>query len=106
MTNSDMKSSPNWGYDHCKNAVASFHKHVGGPCSIHNNSRTSCEDFKNQRASVKRKVITYSKDSLVKYETHVDTSLGIVSYLALQGEPFRGHDESSSFLNKGNFWRC
>uniref|UniRef100_A0A453RQX0 DUF4371 domain-containing protein n=2 Tax=Aegilops tauschii subsp. strangulata TaxID=200361 RepID=A0A453RQX0_AEGTS len=37
------------------------------------------------------------------YETRVDTSLGIVSYLALQGEPFRGHDESTSSLNKGNF---
>jgi hypothetical protein len=91
------------GYDHWKNAVAAFRKHVGGACSIHNNSRTACVDFQNQRASLKSKVITYSKDSLVKYETRVDTSLGIVSHLALQGEPFRGHDESSSSLNKGNF---
>ena len=33
----------------------------------------------------------------------MDTSSGIVIYLALQGEPFHGHDESSSSLNKGNF---
>jgi hypothetical protein len=33
----------------------------------------------------------------------LETSLGIVSYLALQGEPFRGHDESSTSLNRGNF---
>jgi hypothetical protein len=52
---------------------------------------------------LKSKVVTYSKESLVKYEIRVDTSLGIVSHLALQGEPFRGHDESSSSLNKGNF---
>jgi hypothetical protein len=91
------------GFDCWKNAVAAFRKHVGGPCSIHNISKTTCDDFKNQGASGKSKVTTYSQDSLVKYETHVDTSLGIVSYLALQGEPFRGHDEFSSSLNKGNF---
>ncbi|XBI03917.1 hypothetical protein VPH35_132281 [Triticum aestivum] len=90
-------------FDCWKNAVAAFRKHVGGPCSIHNISKTACDDFKNQGASVKSKVTTYSQGSLVKYETRVDTSLGIVSYLALQGEPFRGHDESSSSLNKGNF---
>ena len=33
----------------------------------------------------------------------METSLGIVSHLALQGEPFRGHDESAISLNKGNF---
>ena len=33
----------------------------------------------------------------------METSLGIVSYLALQGEPFRGYDESAISLNKGNF---
>lgn len=83
--------------------MAAFRKHVGGACSIHNISRTSCEYFKNQRASLKSKVITYTKDSLARYETCVDTSLGIVSYLSLQSEPFGGHDESSSSLNKGNF---
>ena len=29
--------------------------------------------------------------------------MAIVSYIALQGEPFRGHDESETSLNKGNF---
>ncbi|XP_044947359.1 zinc finger MYM-type protein 1-like [Hordeum vulgare subsp. vulgare] len=83
--------------------VAAFRKHVGGPSSIHNISRTTCDDFKTQKASLKSKVTTYTKGSLEKYETRVDTSLGIVSYLALQGEPFRGHDESTTSLNKGNF---
>src|SRR6185369_15173054 len=30
-------------------------------------------------------------------------AVSIVSYIALQGEPFRGHDESETSLNKGNF---
>ncbi|WVZ62382.1 hypothetical protein U9M48_012139, partial [Paspalum notatum var. saurae] len=44
-----------------------------------------------------------TEDAKAKYETRLDTSLGIVSYIALQGEPFRGHDESEDSLNKGNF---
>lgn len=59
--------------------------------------------FSESKPSLKSKVITYSKESLVRYETCVDIFLGIVSYLALQGEPFRGHDESASSLNKGIF---
>lgn len=42
---------------------------------------------------------------MVKYETRVEASLSVVAYLALQGEPFRGHDETSTSLNKGNFFR-
>jgi hypothetical protein len=33
---------------------------------------------------------SYSQDALVKYEIRLESSLSIVSYLALQGEPFRG----------------
>jgi hypothetical protein len=48
-------------------------------------------------------VSTHTKDALVKYETRVEASLNIVAYLALQGEPFRGHDETCTSLNKSNF---
>jgi hypothetical protein len=71
-------------------------KHVGGPNSAHNRAHTAFEDFDNQRASVKHKVTTHTKESLLKYETRLDTSLGIISYIAL-------HDESKTSLNKGNF---
>jgi hypothetical protein len=33
----------------------------------------------------------------------LEASLSIVCYLALQGEPFQGHDETITSLNKGNF---
>jgi len=39
----------------------------------------------------------------MKYETRLDRSLGIVSIPTLQGEPFRGHDESLASLNRGKF---
>ena len=50
-----------------------------------------------------RLIVVHTKEAEKKYETRVDTSLAIVSYIALQGEPFRGHDESETSLNKGNF---
>ena len=91
------------GFSQWRNVYCAFPKHVGGPNSTHNIATTAFHDFENQRSSVRYKVSSYSKDALVKYETRLETSLGIVSYLALQGEPFRGHDESTTSLNKGNF---
>ena len=91
------------GFDTWENAYLALPKHDG---KIHNQCRTEYEDFDDQRRSVKHKVKKYTKDALIKYETRLDTSLGIVSFLTLQGEPFRGHDESPCSLNKGNFWRC
>lgn len=88
-----------------KNGYLALPKHVGGPSSIHNTAATSFHYFHNQRASVRNKVSTYSKDAMVKYETRVEASLSVVAYLALQGEPFRGHDETSTSLNKGIFFR-
>lgn len=88
------------GFSTWKNAYKALPKHAG---KIHNQCVSAYEDFNNQRASVKHKVIKYSKEALIKYETRLDTSLGIVSFLTLQGEPFRGHDESLTSLNKGNF---
>ena len=92
-----------FGFKQWKNAYLALPKHVGGPNSAHNRARAAFDDFDNQRASVKHKVIVHSKDAKQKYETRVETSLAIVSYIALQGEPFRGHDESETSLNKGNF---
>jgi hypothetical protein len=88
------------GFNNWKNAYLSLQKHNE---KLHNQCRTAYEDFKNQRTGVRHKVNKYTKDALIKYETRLDTSLGIVSLLTLQGEPFRGHDESLTSLNKGNF---
>jgi hypothetical protein len=83
--------------------IRHFPKHVGGPNSTHNTAATTFHDFCNQRSSVSHKVANYTKDALVKYETRLETSLSIVSLLALQAESFRGHDETSTSLNKEIF---
>ncbi|WVZ83158.1 hypothetical protein U9M48_030331 [Paspalum notatum var. saurae] len=91
------------GFKQWKNAYLALPKHVGGPNSAHNRARAAFDDFDNQEASVKNKVIVHTKDEKKKYKTRVEASLAIVSYIALQGELFRGHDESETSLNKGNF---
>lgn len=91
------------GFKTWKNAYKILPSHVGGPNSVHNQSKTAYVDFKNQRASVSHKVVSHTKESEVKYETRLTASLDCASYLLMQGHAFRGHDESSSSSNKGNF---
>ena len=39
----------------------------------------------------------------VAYRVHLTTVLDVMRFLLRQGLAFRGHDEFSSLLNKGNF---
>jgi hypothetical protein len=78
-------------------------KHVGGLSSHHNIARDDSDDFNNQRASVATKFRVYSKESEILYKIRLTASLDCARYLIAQGEAFRGHDESSTSINKGNF---
>jgi hypothetical protein len=91
------------GYTRWKTATSAFKKHVGGPGSFHNIARGECDDFKNQRSSVSCKMLTYSKAADIAYKICLTASLDCARYLVAQGEAFRGHDESSTSINKGNF---
>ena len=91
------------GYTRWKTGLASFKKHVGGLSSCHNIARDDCDDFNNQRASVATKFRVYSKEAEVFYKIRLTASLDCARYLIAQGEAFRGHDESSTSINKGNF---
>jgi hypothetical protein len=88
------------GFNNWRNAYLSLQKLNG---KLHNQCRTAYEDFINQGTGARHKVNKHTKDALIKCETWLDTSLGIVSLLTLQGEPFHGHDKSLTSLNKGNF---
>jgi hypothetical protein len=91
------------GFNTWKNAYKAFPLHVGNVDSQHNDARNACADFKNQRAGVDRKFQDYGKDSEKRYKIRLTTALDSAKYLIKQGLPFRGHDESSSSLNKGNY---
>jgi hypothetical protein len=60
-------------------------------------------DFKNQRQSVAYVWSEKSSEREEKYKARLLIVLGIVRFLLLQALAFRGHDESSSSSNKGNF---
>lgn len=91
------------GYRNWRNAYHGFPLHVGGPSSYHNKARMDADDFNNQRSSIRHNVQAHTKEAEQKYEVRVTASLDIATFLLMQGHAFRGHDESSSSLNKGNF---
>ncbi|KAH7668712.1 Ribonuclease H-like protein [Dioscorea alata] len=64
------------GFSNWKMAMEVFTEHVGGVNSNHNNARR---------------------------HSRVTTVLRVIRFLLLQGLAFRGHDESSSSTNRGNF---
>ncbi|KAJ0967581.1 hypothetical protein J5N97_024498 [Dioscorea zingiberensis] len=91
------------GFNNWKKAIEVFTEHVGGVNSNHNNARRHCEDFKNQRQSVAHIFSSHSKEMEIAYRARVTAVLRVVRFLLLQGLAFRGHDESSSSTNRGNF---
>lgn len=91
------------GYRNWKNAYSGFPTHVGGPSSYHNRARMDSNDFENQRSSISHKFKAQTREAEMSCEARVTASLDVASFLLMQGHTFRGHDESSSSLNRGNF---
>ena len=91
------------GFNDFKHAYRGFPGHVGGVSSCHNKARLCAEDFKNQRASITHKIDANTKTAEMLYEVRLTAALDVASFLIAQGHAFRGNDESSTSLNKGNF---
>jgi hypothetical protein len=92
------------GYNNWKDAVERLKSHVGGVNSIHNNARLHFDDFNNdQRQSISTLMSSASREAEDLYKIRLTSSLACSRFLLMQGLAFRGHDESSSPLNKGNF---
>lgn len=91
------------GYNNWKDAVERLKSHVGGVNSIHNNARLHFDDFNNQRQSISTIMSSASREAEDLYKIRLTSSLACSRFLLMQGLAFRGHDESSSSLNKGNF---
>jgi hypothetical protein len=91
------------GYVNWRRGIETFNAHVGGPDSAHNKARKCAADFKNQRQSVAYVWSEKSTEREEKYKARLIIVLGIVRFLLLQALAFRGHDESSSSTNRGNF---
>ncbi|XP_042412170.1 zinc finger MYM-type protein 1-like [Zingiber officinale] len=86
-----------------RKAMEVFNTHVGGVASAHNDARTQLEAFQNQRQSVSHLLQARGRGMEVAYRPRLTTTLDVTRFLLKQGLPFRGHDESLSSSNKGNF---
>ena len=91
------------GFKNWKKGPEYFRNHMGQTSSIHNKARAYCEDFRNRKQSVAYAITSHEEKSHIEYEIRLRAVVGVVRFLLEQGLAFRGHDESSTSLNKGNF---
>uniref|UniRef100_A0A8R7V029 TTF-type domain-containing protein n=1 Tax=Triticum urartu TaxID=4572 RepID=A0A8R7V029_TRIUA len=91
------------GFKSWKDGPKVFNQHVGKHDSAHNKSRQHYEDFKNQRQNLPHVFDRGSQKQEEEYKACLLIILGIVKFLIQQALAFRGHDESTSSMNKGNF---
>uniref|UniRef100_A0A7N0RCR7 TTF-type domain-containing protein n=1 Tax=Kalanchoe fedtschenkoi TaxID=63787 RepID=A0A7N0RCR7_KALFE len=77
--------------------------HVGGPASAHNLALQKCKDLMNREQHIDVVMHKRSDKAICEYRTRLLASIDCVRFLLCQGLSFRGHDESESSSNKGNF---
>ncbi|XP_065847572.1 uncharacterized protein [Euphorbia lathyris] len=81
-----------------------FLTHIGeDPCSTHNNAMRSCEDLLNQSQHIENVIHVQSEEKILKNRLRLRTSIDSIRWLTFQTCAFRGHDESTSSRNRGNF---
>ena len=80
-----------------------LHVHVGGPNSAHNQAWSKCQDLLNQKQHIQTVFVKQSDQARMEYRTRLNASIDCVRFLLRQGLAFRGHDESESSSNQGNF---
>lgn len=78
-------------------------KHIGLHNSVHNQAALSCEDFLKHDQSIIYHLANQTDQVKQDNKTRTLLSIKVAKHLVLQGLSFRGHDESNSSLNRGNF---
>ncbi|XP_075503972.1 uncharacterized protein LOC142541300 [Primulina tabacum] len=63
----------------------------------------ACEDLMNQPRHIPRFFNKISSETVAKNCLRLKVGIHVFRFLALQGAPFRGRDESSKSSNRGNF---
>lgn len=85
------------------NKYARLKEHVGGIGSVHNQAMKDCEALLKQEQHIDVAMQRSSDAARLAYYTRVNGSVDVARLLLKQGLPFRGHDESKTSYNKGNF---
>ncbi|XP_024200320.1 zinc finger MYM-type protein 1-like [Rosa chinensis] len=77
--------------------------HVEGLGSVHNQALLNCQALMNQKQHLESVISRQLESSKHNYYTLLNASIDCVRFLLRQGLAFRGHDESESSNNRGNF---
>jgi hypothetical protein len=77
--------------------------HVGGIGSVHNQAMKDCEALLKQEQHIDVAMQRSSDAVKLAYYTHVNGLVNVARLLLKQGLASRGHDESKTSYNKGNF---
>nr|GME00120.1 zinc finger MYM-type protein 1-like [Ipomoea batatas] len=82
----------------------SFLAHIGKDLtSPHRNAEKACADLMNQQSHIAQHIEKFTSQEIVENRLRLRTSIESTRWLALQGCSFRGHDESITSMNRGNF---
>ncbi|KAI5311293.1 hypothetical protein L3X38_000047 [Prunus dulcis] len=90
------------GFNNWKKGRERFNIHVGPVGSVHNQAREAAYNLMNQKTHIETIEIKQIEARTV-YRTCLNASLKCTRYLLRQDLPFRGHDESATSSNKGNY---
>ena len=90
------------GYRNWKNKKR-FDEHVGDTNSWHNQAWRKSLDLLNQRQCIQTVFEKQTARQKMDYRVQLNASVDCARFLVKQGLAFRGHDESESSSNKGNF---
>ncbi|CAL2236757.1 unnamed protein product [Prunus armeniaca] len=91
------------GFKNWRKGPENFRDHVGQVGSLHNKATQHCTDLMNQKQHVETIVIKQTDQACVNYCILLTVALDCTRYLLRQGLPFRGHDETETSSNKGNY---
>ncbi|XP_070667468.1 uncharacterized protein [Malus domestica] len=77
--------------------------HVELVGSVHNKAREAATNLMNQVTHIETAVSKHSNQAHKSYRTYLNAAIKCTKFLLRQGLAFRGHDESATSSNKGNY---
>ncbi|CAN6560158.1 unnamed protein product [Malus baccata var. baccata] len=91
------------GFKTWKKGRERFKIHVGPVGSVHNKAREAATNLMNQTTHIETAVSKHFDQARKAYRTCLIASIKCTKFLLRQGLPFRGHDESATSSNRGNY---
>ncbi|CAL8116952.1 unnamed protein product [Prunus armeniaca] len=91
------------GFKNWKKGRERFKMHVGPVGSVHNKAREAATNLMNQATHIETAVSKHSDQARKAYRTCLIASIKCTKFLLRQGLAFRGHNESATSSNRGNY---